>query len=117
MSDSEHDHEEPPALASQVAVVKVLCPTTRDELYALNLTLIDVCPVCEIVVGRHHHTHTAAAPSSVPQAGHEAARPLSETRVAEQLAKLASHLDKWSKQSVCRPFLQRIQQVLTVSRI
>ena len=67
-----------------------------------------------------HSIHCPSATGSVVVGSSEQGyhpRPESETRIAEQLAKLASHLDKWSSRVVCRTFLQRIKQMLTVSRI
>lgn len=111
-----------PSSSSPAAVQ--LCTTYREELEAHSLDMLDACPVCTIPVGRHIRQPVAAptavsppVPTSSHIGGDSTPRPMAETRIAEQLAKLASHLDKWSRQSVCRPFLQRIKQVLMVSRI
>ena len=97
-----------PSSPSQVGAE--LCSSTMGELLADGLTRSAQCDVCGIVVGRHPR-HAPPPPVSPDTSPH---RPSASSSITT-LARLSQMLPKWSKHSVCRTFLERIEQVLSPS--
>jgi hypothetical protein len=92
-----------------------LCTTYVEALQAepFSLSITAPCPVCEVLVGRHAHV-PSVLPSPAPVRSSAGS---ASGANANAFSRLASLLDKWTSKSVCRPFLQRMKQLLSTSDI
>ena len=89
-----------------------LCSRYSEELSGLQL--LDPCPVCGVKVGRHARNpaaaHAVALASSIDnQSG--------GTSIFTKLMKIATQLPNWTKQSVCRTFLEKISLIMPNSGV
>ena len=85
-----------------------------------QLQIVDPCPVCSIVVGRHSHNQIPISASTSAAVGLNSEynnKTYSKTTAASAYSKLASALPKWNKNSVCSTFLESITLLLPTSGI
>ena len=108
MSDSEHDD----------ALVADRCTSYREELEESGLALLAKCPGCSDgwLVCRHPRRPVPVVVAP-PADGIAVAGSSYDVRMAENLSRVASRLEKWGPRSLCRVFLQRIDQMLSISKI
>jgi hypothetical protein len=85
------------------------CPTHRDELESnLNLSIIDLCPVCNVKVGYHLYRSTTPVTTTPVQP-----QPSSSRRDGSK-----SVLPKWKADGTAvRPFLERMERILTADMV
>ena len=97
--------------------VPVLCTTYREELTSAphNLASGATCPFCPSLVA--YHLRAPAAPVPAAPVVPPLPLPLHSSSATSALLRFIPHLPKWSKESVCRPFLQRLHQLLSTSDI
>ena len=111
------------ALTSAVASASLTgaCSVYFEEFEATyGLSIRDLCPDCDPprLGTRHARRPASVAVSSSPDAV-PSSRPSSNLISPETTAfiKLKAHLPIWTKQSVCRTFIQHLERVLTTAGI
>lgn len=104
----------------------VMCTTYYEELKMdyPDLGRADMCPIClHFPLGYHHRDPTAAVAAISLKADNKedakasASRPGPSSSHAAAISKLATLMPKWTKDSVCRLFLQRVGQLLSTSDV
>lgn len=88
------------------------CSFSADELLKMGMKLGDRCDGCTNKVCFHPRSAEAKEAPAAAQAEQDRRAP----KIAD-LQRLASSVPKWTSKSVCRTFLQRIEQVMEISDI
>ncbi len=83
------------------------------------MSIFDQCPECSFRVSRH--TRRPVSVSSFlpiqPSSSSNPSAPSNSNNTLSTLLRLVPSLDKWTSQSNCRSFLQRIEHILSTSDI
>jgi hypothetical protein len=86
-----------------------LCTVFREELEEkYELSIVDPCPVCNVMVGRHNLRPVIPAPAHI-----QPAPLIPRTSSGSTFVRLGPSLPKWSRKEVCRPYFKRLTLLLS----